>query len=330
MTEEDGDYRLHDVPLFLDRYKDRFTTFPKEKGWMTDDLYMYQGFWFQSGNGLSIMTAIAAQDQFKPLPSDIYLATLQKCGTTWLKALVFAIVNRNHNYQINGSDSSNPLLFINPHKLVPDIEIEVIRMNPTYAEGHSPRLFSTHTPYTSLPENIVNFGCRIVYMCRDPKDVLVSLFYFANKLRDTSRGLMTIEEAFEMFSKGISPGGPYWEHMKGYRKASLENPSKILFLTYENMKSDTVNNVKNLADFLGYPFTEEEKSRGVMEEIVSLCSFEKLSAVNKHGDLVLGMPNNVFFREGKVGDWTNYLTLEMGQILDHITNKEFHGLDISF
>nr|XP_043609628.1 flavonol sulfotransferase-like [Erigeron canadensis] len=330
MTNEDHDAIKNNLTLFYDRYKATFTTFPKEKGWVSADLYMYQGFWFESAKTFSVMTAMAAQDEFKPHPSDIYLATLPKCGTTWLKALVFAIVTRDR--YLHESASTNPLLFNNPHKLVPAIETEVLRNNPTYAEGHSPRLFSTHIPYTSLPESIVDFGCKMIYMCRNAKDVLVSLFHFSNKLRDTSRGLMTIEEAFEMFSKGISPNGPYWEHVKRYRKASLENPSKTLFLTYENMKSDTVNNVKNLADFLGYPFTEEEKSRGVMDEIASLCSFEKLSEANKHGDLIHGiMPNSVFFRQGKVGDWTNYLTTpEMCQILDEITNKEFHGLDISF
>nr|XP_043635588.1 cytosolic sulfotransferase 15-like [Erigeron canadensis] len=321
----DEDHIANKLSLFFDRYKSKIITFPKEKGWMTDELYMYQGFWFQSARMFSIMTVMAAQDDFKPHPSDIYLATQPKCGTTWLKSLVFAIVNRNR-YQ----NENHPLLSTNPHKLVPNIETEVVEKIPTYAEGHSPRLFFTHLPCISLPPSILDFGCRIVYMCRDPKDVLVSLFHFANKLRGTSTGPMTVEEAFEKFTKGITPHGPYWEHVKGYRKASLENPSKILFLTYENMKSDTENNVKNLADFLGYPFTEEENSRGVMEEIVSLCSFEKLSAANKHGDLGRGLPNSAFFRQGNVGDSINYLTPEMIQILDDITNKEFHGLDISF
>ena len=185
-------------------------------------------------------------------------------------------------------------------------------------------------PYSSLPQSILDFGCRLVYMCRNPKDVLVSLFHFTNKLRDKSRGIMTFEEAFEMFSNGVVPYGPYWDHVKGYYYASVENPTRILFLTYENMQKDVVDNVKRLAEFLGCPFTKKEQSEGVVEEIVKICSFKNLKEVNKHGNLRKGVPNHTFFREGKVGDWSNHLTTEMGQILDQIVNQKFQGLDISF
>ena len=118
--------------------------------------------------------------------------------------------------------------------------------------------------------------------------------------------------------------------MKGYCKARLEHPTKILFLTYENMNVDTANNVKQLAEFLGYPFTKEEEVAGEVEEIVRMCSFGNLREVNKHGNFREGVPNDVFFREGKVGDWSNHLTDEMSQTLDQITKEKFDGLDISF
>ncbi|KAL4561676.1 hypothetical protein LXL04_033847 [Taraxacum kok-saghyz] len=119
------------------------------------------------------------------------------------------------------------------------------------------------------------------------------------------------------------PYGPYWDHVKEYYKGSSEYPERVLFLTYEDMKIDNANKVKHLAAFLGCPFTEEEEATGVVEEIVWLCSFENLKAVNKHGDLRVGVPNDTFFQEGKVGGWRNHLTNEMSQILDDITTKKF-------
>ncbi|KAJ9537352.1 hypothetical protein OSB04_030085 [Centaurea solstitialis] len=321
-SEEEMERQRAKLSLLFDRYKHKFTTFPKENGWLGEILYMYQGFWLMSKTIYSVETVMAAQDTFRAHPNDIYLVSLPKSGTTWIKALVFATMNRNRYKNNNPLSTDHPLLVSNPHHCVPFVEDESFRTNPSYRDTKSPRLFATHIAYSSLPQSILDSGCRLVYMCRNPKDVLVSLC----KCLD----LMTIEEAFGMFSRGVNPYGPYWDHVKAYYKASLEHPTRILFLTYENMKLDTVRNVKRLAEFLGFPFTEEEKTKGAVEEIVSLCSFENLSEVNKHGDFRSGVPNNIFFREGKVGDWRNHLTTEMGEILDQITKEKFNGLDISF
>ncbi|KAJ9543972.1 hypothetical protein OSB04_023679 [Centaurea solstitialis] len=217
----------------------------------------------------SIANVMCSQDIFQANPDDIYLATSPKSGTTWIKAITFAIVNRR-KYK-NNSLSTHMLLNSNPHNCVPFIENEILRTKPTYMPENRPRIFATHTPYTSLPQSVIDYGCRIVYISRNHKDVLVSLFYFMNKLGDESLGLITFEEGFKLFCKG-------------YYKASLEHPIRIMFLTYENMSTDTANNMKNLAEFLGCPFTEEEVAK-VVEEIVKMCSFEYLKEVNKHGDI---------------------------------------------
>ncbi|KAI3667358.1 hypothetical protein L6452_42414 [Arctium lappa] len=326
---DEDEHEKTNMALIFNKYNDRIATLPKEKGWITENLYMYQGFWHQSKRRISVETVMAVHDTFKARPTDIYLATLPKSGTTWLKALVFAIVNRNR-YKHN-SFSTHPLLNSNPHNCLPFIETEVFRNTPTYEnDPHSPRLFATHIPYTSLPRSILDSGCRMVYLCRNPKDVFVSMFHFANKLRDKSRGSMRFVEAFELFSKGVMPTGPYWDHVKSYHNVSLEHPTKILFLSYDDMKIDTATHVKRLSMFLGYPFTEAEETDGAVQEIVRLCSFENLSKVNKHGNLREGIPNDAFFREGTVGDWSNHLTSEMSEILDQITEEKFHGLHISF
>ncbi|MFS7903985.1 putative quercetin-3-sulfate 4'-sulfotransferase [Helianthus anomalus] len=101
-----------------------------------------------------------------------------------------------------------------------------------------------------------------------------------------------------------------------------------MFLTYEDMKMDTPKYLRRLAKFLGYPFTEEEEAKGIVEDIVSLCSFDNLSEVNKHGSLSIGIPDYAFFREGKVGDWRKHLTTEMSEMLDQITKEKFDGLDL--
>ncbi|KAM7278180.1 hypothetical protein ACFE04_005314 [Oxalis oulophora] len=167
-------------------------------------------------------------------------------------------MNRDHYHF-----STHPLLLNHPHDLFPHVEILIF--SPQWLSGlqslPSPRLFSTHLAYTLLPESLTFSGSKFVYVCRDPKDVIVSLTFFLNDLSSKRKDmpLMSIAEVFHFFCRGTSPHGPYWDHVLGYWKASLENPDKILFLKYEDIKKNSQTNVKKLAEFLGQPFSDKEE-----------------------------------------------------------------------
>ncbi|XP_071723987.1 cytosolic sulfotransferase 15-like [Rutidosis leptorrhynchoides] len=272
------------------------------------------------------------REHFKAKPSDIFLITIPKCGTTWLKALVFSIVNRTRF-----DFSSHPLLTHNPHDLVPFLEHKLFR-SPPIGDPEilpSPRILASHIPYNLLPQSIIEDSlgsCKIVHICRDPKDVFVSLWHFANSFRHDGFSPMSLEEGFDLFCKGISFFGPIWDNTLGYWKASLESPNKVLFLKYEDMKENTFFHVKKLANFLDRPFTHEEEENGVIQEIIKLCSFETISnlEVNKTGIHRNQIKNSVFFRKGVTGDWKNYLTLEMADQIDSIVEQRLKGTGLTF
>ena len=269
---------------------------------------------------------MSAEDHFIPQSTDIFITSCPKTGTTWLKALTFAICTRS---RLSGSSTSS-LLTKMPHECVPLLEYDLAQ-NPLKRDCAVP-LVSTHVPYSSLPKSIVSSCCKIIYICRDAKDAFVSLWYFVADLQ-RSRNIepLSLEEAFELFCNGISSYGPYWDHVLGYWRASLEFPEKILFLTYEEMKKDTAAHVKKLAEFMGCSFTLEEEEEGEVQKIVSLCSFEKLSnlELNKNGkhraDKSIAVRNSAFFRKGEIGDWENHLTPEMGARLDDIMEQKLKG-----
>ncbi|XBI46008.1 hypothetical protein VPH35_110350 [Triticum aestivum] len=52
-----------------------------------------------------------------------------------------------------------------------------------FAALPSPRVLATHLPCSLLPRRMTaeESGCRIVYICRDPKDAFVSSWFFAKK-----------------------------------------------------------------------------------------------------------------------------------------------------
>ncbi|WCJ24018.1 sulfotransferase 16 [Euphorbia peplus] len=297
----------------------------KEKGWISDNpMYKYEGFWY---NEALFKGITEARESFEGKSTDILLASHMKTGTTWLKALTFAITTRSTFHDI----SSSPLLLRVPHDCIPLLEADLGKDSSSRATQDI--LIATHLPYTCLPVSVVDSGCKIVYIWRDPKDVFVSLWYFMNKIQKSRKGelgTIPLEDAFDLFCRGITTYGPYWDHVLSYWKVKLEFPEKILFLKYEEMKEDTRFYVKQLADFVGCPFSVEEQGKdGVMEKIISMCSFENLSElpVNKTGIhwevSSISIHNDVYFRKGNVGDWENELTPQMRARLDAITNLKF-------
>ncbi|KAA8537352.1 hypothetical protein F0562_026961 [Nyssa sinensis] len=121
----------------------------KERGWRTPYLYLFQGFWCQSKE---IQAIISVQTHFQAQDTDLILATIPKSGTTWLKALAFAIVTRKRFAVMK--NHFHPSLTSNPHDLVPFLEYMLYANNqiPDLSGLPSPRLFATHVP------GVIGFG----------------------------------------------------------------------------------------------------------------------------------------------------------------------------
>ncbi|KAL5078277.1 hypothetical protein RYX36_017261 [Vicia faba] len=309
--------------------KNMLLSLPREKGWRTPYIYLFQGFWCQPAEIQAISTF---QNHFQAKDSDVFVATVPKSGTTWLKALTFAIMNRQNHFI---SSKNHPLLSFNPHDLVPFIEYTVYGKHdkvPDLSKFHEPRLFGTHIPFGSLPNSIKKSNCKIVYICRNPFDTFISSWMFVNKIKPPSMPTLKLEEAFEMYCNGSVGFGPVWNHMLGYWNESKERPKNVLFLKYEDLKEDVIFHLKKLAKFLDCPFTLKEESEGVIENIIKLCSFEKMKElkVNKTGTFGRNFENKFLFRKGEIGDWTNYLSSSMVEKLSKIFEEKLYGSGLKF
>ncbi|WCJ17769.1 Cytosolic sulfotransferase 12 [Euphorbia peplus] len=304
---------------------------PQEPGWKVSvNLYKYQDFWYYD---FYLKGILLFQKKFIPQTTDIFLVTIPKSGTTWLKALAFAIQTRTkYNNSGSNSDSKSPLLSTMPHYVIPFIE-------SLYSLGkeRDPQnpFLNSHVSFNSLPKSILNSGSKLIYLCRDPKDVLVSHFHFTSKHDDGE--VIPFEQVYEKFCNGVSPGGPFWDHVLGYWKASLEFPDRVLFLKYEELKRDTCFYVKQIADFIGCPFSADEEKQGIVKQVVEFCSFENLSNldVNKSTTKIdtgsgYTIGNEAFFRKGEIGDWKNLLTPEMAERIDQITCNKFKNSGLRF
>ncbi|CAI9106327.1 OLC1v1005457C1 [Oldenlandia corymbosa var. corymbosa] len=311
-----------------DQFDEFYKKLPKKQvaGLM---LAQHKGFWYDEPILHGVVTF---QKHFESQDSDILLATMPKSGTTWLKALTFAIVNRSKSEH---SISESPLLFQNPHQLVPFLELDLYRggklPDPNMMITR-PRIFATHVPYQCLSDTLLSNDSkspRIVYLCRNPLDAFTSLMHFfsQNGALPADDETSALEEYFGAFCEGFSIFGPFWDQILGYWDASLKNSNKVLFLHYEDLQRDTPSSVKKLAEFLGCGFSQQEENQGLVEGLIKLCSLENLKNLecNKEGDLHLvhTIKKSTYFRKGKVGDWVNFLTPSMAKRLEGLMTEKF-------
>ncbi|KAL9237877.1 hypothetical protein vseg_012374 [Gypsophila vaccaria] len=306
-------------------------------------LVMHQGMWYHDSH---IKSVLAFQRHFHARDTDLFIASLPKCGTTWLKSLLFAVVNRGRQ-----SDGQSPLLVNHPHELVYSLETDVYGGAFDYPRPHhlselpSPRLLSTHLPYTSLPESIKTSNCRILYISRNPLDMLVSLYYFSmNAIKkylsvNIWRRIMGVfykppskEDFFRALYEEKFPFGPFFENVIGYWKMSLERPDKVLFLKYEEMKEDPSRYLKNIAEFVGMPFSAEEEAEGVITQIMELCSIKNMKEldVNKSGVINELFEKKTYFRKGEVGDWTRHFSPSMAEKITKLMAEKLDGTGLTF
>ncbi|CAH8386526.1 unnamed protein product [Eruca vesicaria subsp. sativa] len=301
--------------------KTLISSFPSYKDYI-GNLYNYRGCWYYPN---TLQGVLNFEKGFKPQETDIILASFPKSGTTWLKALTIALFERLKN---NSSNDLHPLQSDNPHGIVPFLELNLYLKSSTrddLTKLSSPRVFSTHMPFHTLQVPFKDDPlCKIVYVCRNVKDVLVSLWYFRCAQLQKE---VDMESLFESLCSGVGSFGPFWEHVLSYWRRSLEDPKKVLFMRYEEMKSEPSAQVKRLAEFLGCPFTEEEEKDGSVDKIMELCSLRNLSGmeINKSGKTCNNVPYSSFFRKGEVGDFKNHLTPEMENKIDMIIQEKYNG-----
>ncbi|KAM7461816.1 hypothetical protein LguiA_029937 [Lonicera macranthoides] len=315
-----------------DEIQELLKTLPLVRNFDGLNFYFYDGFWLPS---TQIKAMVSFQAHFKAHDTDVIVATSPKSGTTWLAALTFSLINRT-KYAI----SESPLHTTNPLQLVPSFEFNLYNKdeNPNLEDIPCPRLFLTHIPFDALPQTIVNSKCRILYICRNPLDQFISYWHFMLKMqhdKHIKENPPSIDEAFELFCRGVHGFGPFWDHEMGYWRACIKYPHKVLFLKYEDLKEDINSYVRKIGEFLGLPFSTQEEKQGMVEEISSLCSFENLKnlKVNKEGTsnvIVEGgsnliAPNSSFFRKGQIGDWTNFLSPSQAEHLEKIAKDNLSG-----
>ncbi|XP_051121565.1 cytosolic sulfotransferase 12-like [Andrographis paniculata] len=297
-------------------YSEIIEKLPKARFWEAQDIYHWEGFWFWRDVLKLVMTF---RDNFLARNDDVLLASPMKTGTTWLKSLAVCILPDGRTGDATAAE--------NPHSLLPTVEASHFAIKPyeiDIYDASAPRLIHTHIPYSLLPDSIKSSSSstKIVYIARNPKDTFISMWHFYN----SALCPIPLEKAFDCFCSGVYNSGPLFDHMAEYWIESQKRPEKILFMKYEELKSNPKVQISKMAEFLGKPLAREDE----VEKILWRCSLERLRnlEVNKNGKDFVNVSNRSFFRKGEVGDYKNYLTPEMEEKIDQMSREKLEAIGL--
>ncbi|MBE9167854.1 sulfotransferase domain-containing protein [Pleurocapsales cyanobacterium LEGE 06147] len=263
-------------------------------------------------NGYVLPNFITEEDlksfcTFKTRPGDVFLGSYPKSGTTWLAEIVRCIVKPRSS----GKENFVPLFEV--------ADYEQLEALP------SPRCISTHLPFALLPHNNEN-NVKYIYIARNPKDVAVSAYHFFEGIPifGFKRSRCTWEEFLENFMKGEVPGGSYFDHSLGWW--THKDDDNVLFLKYEELKKDLQSQVKIIAEFLGFHFSDEEA-----EYVAERCTFQ---AMKSNSNLPIHKLTKFFktshLRKGIVGDWKNHFSDEQLEQFQKLYESRLNGTGLNF
>lgn len=218
---------------------------------------------------------------FRIRPSDVFVVTYPRSGTTWTQMIVYQLL------------TDGRLDFPHITQVSPWFERSVSITGRNLEEVPAPRILKSHLDYRQIPKG----DARYIYVMRNGADVATSYYHFYC----THLGFTQDFDAFfKLFLAGRLQFGAWFTHVAGWH--AHRNDPNVLFITYEAMRDDLAAVIRQMITFL-----ELEISESRLADILPRCSFAFMKAHENKFDHISGMiwekgyQQHAFIRKGEVG-----------------------------
>jgi len=213
---------------------------------------------------------------------DIFLVSYPKSGNTWTRFLIANLVYPEKNPD-----------FSNINALLPDPEDMSKRDLDRAAR---PRILKSHQYFDPRFQ-------RVIYVVRDPRDVVLSEYHFDIKRRAIADDF-PLEQFVSRFVRG-ELNHPYgtWGENAGSWFYTRQGDPRFLLVRYEDLQSQGMEEMRRIADFLGIPATTDQLSFAIEQSSANrMRELEK-----KQGHLWSSTretrQDKPFVRSAKSGGW---------------------------
>lgn len=226
--------------------------------------------------------------------ADYILVSYPKCGRTWLRVMLSHYYVERYGL-VNGSllDFAN-LHYQNP--AVPKIFMSHDALNEVLNRTRPPQAISN--------DKSAYFRRKVIYLVRDPRDVVVSM-YFQRSKRDTGyQGSL-----LDFINDDIDGLNTIIRFYNAWA-AALPKIDQSLLLKYEDMRADPGAILVKLFEFMGH-----NPDPVMIRNAVDASSFERMKKMERNNEynrswLKAGdVKDEESFkvRRGKIGGYTDYL-----------------------
>jgi hypothetical protein len=221
------------------------------------------------------------------LPDDVFLVSYPKSGNTWIRFLIANVVYPEKNPD-----------FSNINDLLPDLEAMAIR---DLKRAPRPRLLKSHQYFDPRYP-------KVIYIVRDPRDVVLSSYYFDIKRRAIAEDFPLPQFVSRFVRSGPDHGyGTWFENAASWFYTRRDDP-RFLLVQYEALQSRAMEEMARIAGFLGLAVAPErlafaieqssaDRMRGLEKKQAHLWSSTRETQKDKP-----------FVRAAKSGGWKTELS----------------------
>ena len=173
---------------------------------LVQNSFTFEGVLFE---GAISKESILKIKNFQGNPTDIYLSTYPRTGTTWTQNILIGLVFGLDKLR-NCGPSELRMLF--PYLEFQSPTSRTFGYERVKLMTESPRLFKHHLPTHLAPQEIFSQKRKNIVVVRNPKDTAVSLdkFYRNNPIYENFRRSANLNQFLDFFLEGEVIYGSWW------------------------------------------------------------------------------------------------------------------------